>query len=237
MLVLSNGRRVEAQSPNGFDAPISGDLSILSDAQLEERIRFLESRFGAGQRNAQLWQHGFTGAWASGAVIGTLQASLSSEPDNRVPAIVTAGKAVIGTTRLLLSPHPARLGVTPLDIDAADRRTTLEAQVAAGEKHLLQIDSRARGRKNWIAHAANFGLNAIGGGVIVGLGNPSDAISNVGVGILFGELMLWTMPARGERDLSDYRSVVRSGDVNPRSPKPRVAFAPTTTGVVMQVQF
>jgi len=219
------------------EAPVSGDLSILTDAELEDRVAFLKTRFKDGERYAQIWQSGFTGAWAAGAVIGTVQASLSSEPDNRVPAIVTAGKAVIGTTRLLLSPHPARLGTSPLEVEAGDRRTLLEAQVMAGEVHLLEIESKARGRKNWIAHAANIGLNAVGGGIIVGLGNPSDAISNVGVGILFGELMLWTMPSRGEEDLRDYRTIVRNGAVNPKPPKPRVAFGPTTTGVFLQVQF
>ena len=50
-------------------AAISGDPSRLSDAQLERRVAFLGERFADGQRNAQLWQYGFTGASSSESAI------------------------------------------------------------------------------------------------------------------------------------------------------------------------
>ncbi len=181
-------------------AAISGDPSRLSDAQLERRVAFLSERFADGQRNAQLWQYGFTGAWATGVAVGGLQAGLATSHDDRIPGLVTAGKAAIGTTRLLLFAHPGIQGSGPLALERGSPRETLEARLIAGETHLLEIEHKAGRRKSWLAHAANLGLNGIGAGIIVGIGNPSDAILNAGVGILFGELMLWTMPWRGEEE-------------------------------------
>ena len=237
MLAFSVGVQAHAGTASARVAPISGELSTLSDAELETRVDFLRSRFEAGERYARLWQRSFTGAWAAGAVLGSVQAGLTSKSRNRVSPIVTASKAVIGTTRLLLDPHPARLGSRPLDVSAKDPRGKLEAMVLAGEEHLLEIEHKAQGRRNWIAHAANVGLNALGGGLIIGLGKPTDAIQSVGVGVVFGELMLWSAPKRGEQDLRDYRSVVRNGALTPKSPDPRVSFAPTTNGVFLQIQF
>lgn len=219
------------------EAEISGALSGLTNRELERRLEFLETRFRAQQSYARSWQTGFTAAWATGAALGTVQASLSSEPDNRVPAIVTAAKAAIGTTKLLVSPHPARLGAAPLEIQRETRRATLEARLLAGERQLLAIEHKARERRSWVAHAANVGLNALGGGIIVALGNPSDAIQNVGVGILFGEVMLWSMPKRGIQDLQDYRALVSTGVRRPVEPVTSVVIVPMSRGAAVEIRF
>jgi hypothetical protein len=220
-----------------LDAPISGDLSRLSNAQLEQRIQFLRGRFRAGERHARYWQTGFTLAWATGAALGTVQASLSSEPDNRVAAVVTATKAAIGTTKLLLSPNPARLGDAPLSVQGPDARTTLEARLVAGERQLLAIDHKARERTSWTAHAANLGLNAAGGGIIVALGNPSDAIQNAGVGVLFGEVMLWSMPRRGIDDLAEYRALVATGVRRPLRPGVSLSIGAAWRRGLLRIRF
>jgi hypothetical protein len=234
LLLLGFAAPAEA---NDSIAPISGDLSAATDGALEKRLRFLTTRFEAGERYARYWQTGFTTAWASGIVVGSVQASLSSEPDNRVPAIVTATKGVIGTTRLLLSPHPARLGAAPLDVERENERATLEARVIAGERQLLAIEKRAERRTSWIPHLANAGLNLAGGGVIFALGNPSDAIQNVAIGIAFGELMIWTQPRRGIRDSKDYRALVAKGVRLPRKPPMTISVAPTSRGGLLQIRF
>ena len=174
---------------------------------------------------------------ATGVVVGGLQAGLASNHDDRIPGLVTASKAAIGTTRLLLFPHPGIEGSAPLEIERGSRRETLEARLIAGEAHLLDVEHKARARKSWIAHATNVGLNGIGAGVIVGIGNPSDAILNAGVGILFGEIMLWTSPWRGEEDLRDYRSFVAADGPVAKVPEARFGVFPTTQGVVFNVQF
>ncbi len=219
------------------EAAISGELSRLTNRELERRLAFLETRFRAQQTYARYWQTGFTSAWATGAVLGTVEASLSSEPDNRVPAIVTAAKAAIGTTKLLVSPHPARLGAAPLEIQRETRRATLEARVRAGERQLLAIEHKAHERRSWVAHAANIGLNALGGGIIVAVGNPSDAIQNVGLGILFGEVMLWSMPKRGIEDLQDYRVFVSESVRRPVEPATSVVIAPMSRGARVEIRF
>lgn len=222
------------------EAPLSGALGVLSDAELDRRIAFLARRFEAGRRHAALWQYGFTSAWSTGIGVAAVQAGLASDHDDRVAAFVTGGKAIIGTARLLAAPHPARLGAAPLELGetgAGEARATREARLVAGERHLLAIAQRARRRGHWLAHVANVGLNALGGGLILGLGNPSDAISSVGVGVLFGELLIWTEPGRGVGDLEAYRDLVdarRSGGWRDRV---TIGLVPAPGALHLQLRF
>lgn len=62
-----------------------------------------------------------------------------------------------------------------------------------------------RSRTNWLPHLANVAINLTGGGVILGLGDAKDAAISTGVGLLVGEILVWTKPWRSLTDLEAYR--------------------------------
>ncbi len=212
---------------------ISGDLSSLSDADVDLRIRFLEERLDAGRRNAQIWQYGFTGGYSLGIVIGTVQAATTSDGDTRVNAIVTAVKSAFGTSRLLLAPHPARHGADAMREVTGESRENRLRRLAAGEGLLQEIVDRTESRWSWKRHAANLALNAAGAAVVWPLGDRDDALIGAAVGIAVGEIMTFTMPWRSIDDAEQYRQ--RFGMA--RKPGVRFSLAPLPKGLALRVDF
>ena len=214
--------------------PISGDLSGLNNAEVGDRLAFLEERLEAGQRNARIWQYGFRSLFAGGIVAGTVEAATDDDSDARVAGIVGAAKGAIGVADLLLEPHPGRLGAAPIHATAGASRAE---QWARAEAQLDAVARRADDRWDWTRHAGIIALNAAGG-LIVGLvGDRTDAIIDSTVGFAVGQLMLWTMPQRSKEDLHDYRQ--RFG----HSAEPRVSWrlAPLVSsdahGLAVHVRF
>jgi hypothetical protein len=179
----------------------------LSDSELDARLRFIEERLEGGERWAKWWQHGWTGVYVGGIVVGTGQAAATDSGKNRANYIVTAVKGAIGTTRLLLSPHPGRNGAD--EIAAENFGNTREARIQRlqrGEQILEAVAKRARQRTNWIPHAANLGLNLAGAGFILGFGHGMDAVESFAIGVTVGEAHLWSAPKKGIQDLEDYQT-------------------------------
>ncbi len=188
--------------------PISGDLTGLDDAEVGNRLAFLEERLDAGQRNARIWQYGFLSLFAGGIVAGTAEAAATDDSDGRVAGIVGAAKGAIGVADLLLEPHPGRLGAAPIHATAGASRAE---QLARAEAQLDAVARRADDRWDWTRHAGIIALNAAGG-VIVGLvGDRTDAIIDSTVGFAVGQIMLWTMPQRSKEDLQDYQQRFGNG--------------------------
>ena len=219
------------------DEPKTGEISsnpqALSDQELDRRIAWLQTTLENGSGYSKLWQHGWTSGYALGVAIGTAQAATTNSDDTRISAIVTASKGVIGTARLLLTPHPGRLGAQPmLDIPGNGRDARLR-RLTAGETQLQRVADRAGKRLRWTRHAGNVALNLIGGAFVLGFGDETDAAVSTGVGVLVGELMIFTSPKRGEANLSAYQQRFAGA---PRS-KWNIAFVPTRGGAAIRIEF
>ena len=215
-------------------APITPNAQGLSDAELDRRIEWLEQTLDAGAGYSKLWQYGWSSGYAVGMVGGAVQAGLTSKNDTRVNAIVTASKALIGTTRLLLTPHPGRLGAQPMrDVVGTGHNAKLQ-RLAAGEAQLEEVAERAEKRHRWQRHAGSVALNLIGGGFIFGFGDDTDAAVSIGVGLVVGELMIWTSPKRAEADLQSYRQQFAS---TPQDPPWTVSLVPMTGGAGIKIDF
>lgn len=217
--------------------PVSGDLSRLDDTEVGDRLAFLEERLDAGQRGARIWYYGFMGLFSGGVVVGTVQASTSSDSDDRVAGIVGAAKGAIGTLDMLLEPHPGRLGTEPLGPFSGNSRPERLERLARAEAQLDAAAERSDDRFDWTRHAGIVALNAAGG-LIVGLvGDRSDAVIDATLGFAVGQVMLWTTPQRPKNDLRDYRT--RFG--TPAGPEVSWHLAPLVAGdargLALQVRF
>jgi hypothetical protein len=206
----------------------------MSDEELDRRIQWLETTLDAGETYSKIWQYGWTTGYSLGVVLGTVQAATTHDKDTRVNSIVTASKAVIGTTRLLWSPHPGRLGAQPMRDVVGDGREAKLQRLAVGEAQLAEIAKRADERYRWQPHAGNVGLNLVGGAFVAGFGDPVDAAISVSVGILVGELMIFTAPKRGAAEQQAYQ---REFAAIPQDPPWSVALVPVSGGAGIRIDF
>jgi hypothetical protein len=234
-LIVGGGLPVRADERGTATGAITGDLTGLSDAEIDARVAFLVDRLEQGQRNARIWQYGFTTGWGLGIGLGTAQAIATDKSDTRVNGIVTAVKGAIGTTRLLLFPHPGRLGTDAVLAVPGDSRAARLERLALAEEQLDLTARYARRRTNWLPHLANVAINLAGGGVILGLGDAKDAAISTGVGILAGEILVWTQPWRSLADLEAYRRDFTSN--GPHRPVVSWRIVPTLGGASLEVRF
>jgi hypothetical protein len=207
--------------------------SSLSDSELDARLAFLEERLDAGEKYTKYWQWGWTGGYGLGIVIGTVQAIDENSKKKRVNDIVTAAKATIGTSRLLLFRHPGRNGADSMRAISGNSREAKLQRLAEGEALLEQVAKRAEERTNWKSHAGNIALNAAGGAFIFGFGRDKDAGISMGLGVAVGTIQILSAPKRGIQDLDDYQTRF---DMKTAS---RVDWmiVPTMGGVALQVTF
>ena len=213
---------------------VTRNYSTLSDAELDQRLAFIEERLDAGEKHAKYWQWGWTGAYASGLVIGTTQAAMTNDGKNRANYLTTAVKAVLGTTRLVVWRHPGRNGADELDQRLwGNTRSAKERRLQRGEEILQTVAKKAKERMNWKAHAANVGVNLVGAGFILGFGHGSDAAESLGVGVAVGTAHILSAPKRGIQDLEDYET--RFGMKT--SKRFDWSITPTLGGVALNVRF
>lgn len=218
---------------------LSGDLSSLSDQEVGQRYDFIKQRLDDGQLNSQIWQYGFTSGWGVGVAIGATQAALASDKVTMTSGIVTSVKAAGGVARLLLSPNPGRHGSENLQVLPAGSAQDRQRRLAAAEALLSEVEDRAIDRMNWKRHAGNVAVNLVGASVILGVGEGSNdsvtsALVSFGVGVAAGEVMAFTMPSRGIKDVKDYR---RSFSGRPSEPKVSWRISPAGMGLALHVAF
>ncbi len=219
----------------------------LSDAELDARLDFLQERLDGGRSYARNWQWGWTAGYSLGIVYGIGQSirccsnkksgyynsARKKRNKERVNYIVSAVKSTIGTTRLLLEPHPGRHGADAMREIEGDTREARLARLAVGEELLQSVAARAEQRTDWRSHAGNIGLNLVGAGFIFGFGRESDAWESIGLGIGVGTLNILTAPKRGIQDLDDYET--RFGMKT--ASRFQWSIVPTAGGAALQVSF
>ena len=130
---------------------------------------FLEERLAGRQTYARLWWGGWLGFYATGTVVQSVRAGLEDEADGRADYTISAVKALIGTTRLLVARPQARLGAEPLLALPLGEPADCAARLAIGEETLRQNAKEADARWDWRRHAFNVGLNVVGGVAVLGV--------------------------------------------------------------------
>ena len=224
---------ISGESTDDQNRGLTRNPPSLSDSDLDARLRFLEDRLDAGQRYTQYWQWGWTGGYATGIIIGTVQAIDENKNKKKVDDIVTAVKSVIGTSRMVFFPHPGRHGAEAMRAIPGDSREAKLQRLAEGEELLKKVAKRAEQRTNWKSHAGNIALNAAGGAFIFGFGRDKDAGISMGVGIAVGTAQILSAPKRGIQDLEDYET--RFGMKT--ASRFDWMVVPTMGGVALQVTF
>ena len=141
---------------------------------------------------------------------------------------------MIGTTRFLLDPHPGRIGADPMRAVSGDDRGAKLQRLAVGESQLKRVSQRAQKRLRWQRHAGSVALNLVGGAFVAGFGDWDDALISTAVGLVVGEVMIFSSPKAAASNLNDYEQRFAG------APKPdewQVTLVPTGMGAVIRIDF
>jgi hypothetical protein len=223
-----------AGAPSGYaEQPAPSHVGI-SDAELEQRLKFIETRLGGLNPNARRWQYGWTGFYAVSTLGQAVAAIDADDNDDETNYIVGAVKATGALTQLLVKPLPAVKSYDRFQSMSAQTRAERLLRLEQGEALLQENADRARQRYGWKRHLIGIGANLLGGAVIAAYGDSSDAVTSTVVGIAVSEATVWTEPARALTDLEDYRnkswSAQRSGERSWR-------IVPTLAGAALHISF
>ena len=199
-----------------------------------ERIRWIESRLEERRTYANYWWMGWTGAYGIGTIVQSVQAGTEDRDGRQADYVVSAVKALFGTSRLLLWPNNARRGADEMREIAAVDDASCRLRLAKGEELMQENAAESEERWDWKRHALNVAVN-VAGGVIVAEGwDESRGWTSMGVGIAVGEAMVFSAPWKADEDLEEYR---QRFDGSTSGQRVSFSIAPWHNGARIQLKF
>jgi hypothetical protein len=204
---------------------------VLSPEQVAERTDFLIESLESRQRYATRWHRIWVASYSIGLVVGAARAGIADGDGARAEHLVTATKAAIGLVQIYGRPVCDRFGADPIlkmpDATEEDRMRRL----VAAEDLLNDNGKLDASRWTWLPHLFNAALNLAGAGVLLAIDEPERAGMSGSVGLVFGELYIWTQPKGADRDWHEYRR--RFGDES----EEQWSFGVMPGGVALQYRF
>jgi hypothetical protein len=180
---------------------------------LAVRLRFLEERIADEALYAQRYWTFWTGVHGGGLAVSAGMAAIEDGRGQRANHVVNAAKAGIGLTRDLLSPPLAKDALREMrGVDLA-APGGCEQRLAYAEGLLVRAAEQAhRERRSWLPHLSNLALNLIGALIVAEGYHEGSGWSSGALGLVVGEIEIWTYPARAEKILEEYRRRYRHVD-------------------------
>lgn len=175
------------------------------DADTASRLQFLESRLESHARYARRWWWAWNGVFGAGIVYGGAVAALEDGRGERADQAVNVVQSAIGLGENLLAPPVVRAGAGALRAIDTGRSGGCAERLAAAED-LLRAAARDahRQRRGWASHLGNLALNLIGAVVVAEGFHEGSGWGSGAVGIVVGEIRIWTYPWQAERTLEEY---------------------------------
>ena len=180
------------------------DLSLLSDEEIDERLRFIEQRLEGVQQHARYWQNGWATFYTVTTVGNAAGIALTNDHDNRVNYSVNTVKSAMGMADRFLKPLEARLGADEIRAMPSETRADKLAQLTRAEEQLRRNAKRADTRTSWKRHFWTTAVNLVGGGITLAFGEKGHAAQSTFGGIAMGQIVIWTEPGQPVQDLQDY---------------------------------
>jgi hypothetical protein len=194
---------VPGWAQEGITPPNTG----LTDAEIDQRIQFIERRLSGSKTHGQIWYWSWMTVDAGTAVIEGAVAATIDNHDDKVNYATNAALGAIGVADLIFRPLEARYGAGPIQGMPDATRDEKVAKLRAAEDQLRRNAERAETRTSWVMHAGNAALATIAGVVVGFWGNPSDGVITGASALAGGELNIWTQPGAPEQDWKDYKAM------------------------------
>jgi hypothetical protein len=203
-IVLFTSLRAFAETCPNYE----GASPIVLDAEARVRLSYLDGSLPRASRNAKRWFWTWTGGFTALAAGQLALIPLQEGVEQKRTLWVNAGSTGLGAIFLAVAPPRAmgmrrRLDRQLEGVDDLCQRLTLTEQMMTRAAAVEWFGT------SWITHAGNILVN-VGAGLILGLGWQQwrDAWLTTAVGILVGEMMIWTQPMDLSRTLQRYRTGV-----------------------------
>ena len=201
-----------------------------------ERLGFIEDRLEQRRPYATWWWRGWTGFYGIGTVVESVQAGIEDDRGKRADYTVSAVKAGFGFGRLLFYPITAKEGADPMRaVDPVDESACRE-RLRIGEELLRTNAHDSESRWSWRRHAANVGINVIGGVIVAEGFDESRGWRSMGIGIAVGEAFILSIPWKADDDLAEYQQRFGSDGVPAVKPV-SWSIAPSLGGLQLQMTF
>ncbi len=197
--------------------PAAGSEVKGEDADLMERINYVQRVLNEGETYANGWYWGWIGLYSAFVVGSGVLAGAGWDDDaDRVNNIVSAAKSMLALTTQFIFPlvsatAPNELEAVPADTDEQRQFKLTEAQRLLGDSRQDVIKKRAL-----LNHIIGFASNAIGSVVIYFYLDSRDegssaykdrlktSLVSFAVGFAIIEAKIWTTPTRIHDDYAKY---------------------------------
>ncbi|MEA3243188.1 MAG: hypothetical protein U9Q19_07105 [Pseudomonadota bacterium] len=220
--------------PLSYGQPPTQVPHDISDSELDQRLKFIETRLVGLNPKASYWQYGWTGFYAMTAAGQAVLAIDEDDNDDQTSYIVGAVKSAGGLAQMLIKPLPAVKSFGRFHSMPSQTRAERMLKLEQGEALLHENANRALQRYGWKRHIIGIAANLLGGAVIAAYGDSTDAATSTVLGIAVSEAAIWTEPARAVTDLDDYRNNFR--DVQRTSAR-NWRLVPMSGGVALRLSF
>ena len=223
--ILASGVTYAEQCP-----PITGGDAALEKVDAAMRMDFLRKTLADEARRARLWNWTWRGVFAAATAYNVAISQTSNDGSTTRAAYEGAAKSAIGTISKFVDP----LRIEQVASGAQDGCGSL----AEAEAALIQSAQNQKRGKGLLTHAGVIGLNLVGSLVLAfGYGDSREALISGAVGVLSGEVMIYTQPNGAMRALQQYKA----GNVpRPRSARLSVGILPMvgadTVGLALTIR-
>jgi hypothetical protein len=173
--------------------------------EVDERLQFLEPRLARESLLAHAWQSSWAILDLGGVGWGACEIAQRSSRAELADGIVLTVKSLGGVANLALSPLASARNERELDAAPGGTPDERLRRLALAESLLARNALEADQRYAWRRHVVAMLINLAGGVVTAVAGDWKRGAQSAGLGLIVGELQLWTRPWQAKRDLRDYR--------------------------------
>lgn len=173
-------------------------VTLSAQAQSSDWAQY-DDVFENGARQANLWQWGWTGVYATSLAVNAYQSSEASSRDDRFDARVGAVKSALALGGMFTDrqPHPAAL--------ERYERLKVNGELSGVQALGLELARAERARRGWSARVGSLLVNGLAAGVIAADGRGDDAAINFASGMLVNELQIWTQPNQASSAINRFQ--------------------------------
>lgn len=180
-----------------------------------------------GERQANVWQYGWAGIYATSLAVNAYQASEASDRDDRYDARVGMVKSALALAGTLMDPQPHPAAYRELRKGEGD--------IESARQLLQAVAEEERRRRSLEARLGSLLVNTASGLLIgVGDGRGRDGAINFATGMLVNELQLWTQPRQASLAINRFQPArVTLGDLQLEG-EYALLIAPNQVGVALR---
>ncbi|MGR2740775.1 hypothetical protein ACUY1T_20205 [Billgrantia sp. Q4P2] len=195
--------------------------------QPTQEYQAYEDALARGERQANVWQYGWAGVYATSLAFNGYQASEANDRDDRYDARVGVVKSALALAGTLMDrqPHPA----------AYRELREGDGDIESARRLLHAVAEEERQRRSLQARLGSLAINAASGLLIgVGDGRGRDGAINFATGMLVSELQLQTQPRQASVAINRFKPArVSLGDIHLEG-EYALLVAPNQVGVALR---